>query len=180
MVCAQRLSASTDKSPAFLDARQQRDGLVLNAFRHQRINHQRVGETSCSIKSRAQRLSASTDKSPEVLAAYGVYASGAQRLSASTDKSLNSGNPSRDASCAQRLSASTDKSLVANPLSQFAATSAQRLSASTDKSLGLKRVPPVGRLGAQRLSASTDKSQPTLLKQPPCVLQCSTPFGING
>ena len=62
--CAQRLSASKDKSPGvgllddFLRA------VVLNAFRQQRIKHTTLLENRCVVvMARAQRLSASKDKS---------------------------------------------------------------------------------------------------------------------
>src|SRR5262249_21001481 len=59
---AQRLSASTDQSPRWHQCVRCRFE-VLNAFRHQRINHipKTIGLFSLNC---AQRLSASTDQSP--------------------------------------------------------------------------------------------------------------------
>ncbi len=84
---------------------------MLNAFRHQRINH--TERRSFLIASKcAQRLSASTDKSPLINLDSLGRLNCAQRLSASTDKSLNRiAVESRGTESAQRLSASTDKSL---------------------------------------------------------------------
>ena len=86
VICAQRLSASTDKSH-LAKVRSLIFPNVLNAFRHQRINHASM-EPNRRRPSRAQRLSASTDKSRDNARFQCFHAVGAQRLSASTDKSL--------------------------------------------------------------------------------------------
>ena len=62
--------------------------MVLNAFRHQRINHERVKARLKRVAS-AQRLSASKDKSRSLSPIPFPPPTGAQRLSASKDKSLD-------------------------------------------------------------------------------------------
>jgi len=81
-LCAQRLSAST-KEPLLRVLILRRAGTVLNAFRHQRKNHETEHERAAKARS-AQRLSAST-KEPLATAPIEVSGlAGAQRLSAST------------------------------------------------------------------------------------------------
>ena len=118
---------------------------MLNAFRHQRINHS------------------------EKLTSLPLVLPCAQRLSASKDKSLHPVLSLRFLSplSAQRLSASKDKSPELSKLRLFPSGCAQRLSASKDKSLhiDIDRIATFAR--AQRLSASKDKSRQVL-----CVSRC--------
>ncbi len=86
-MCAQRLSASKDKSQLRLSL-SLGVHLVLNAFRHQRINHDATRH-SILRSSGAQRLSASKDKSPCKTESLSPQIKCAQRLSASKDKSLS-------------------------------------------------------------------------------------------
>ena len=69
---AQRLSASTNESPD-LSVAVARAGHVLNAFRHQRMNHTGVATAVDLTGLSAQRLSASTNESPaEIRAKWDV------------------------------------------------------------------------------------------------------------
>ena len=108
---------------------------VLNAFRHQRINHPKCEHEHEPIglvlnAFRHQRINHS--RCPAGMAGVQIRA---QRLSASTDKSRPSlGMLGRGRICAQRLSASTDKSPSFGGINSKLGARAQRLSASTDKS----------------------------------------------
>ena len=108
---------------------------MLNAFRHQRMNHPRHPH-QLTHRLCAQRLSASTNESPSGSVLLGIALEGAQRLSASTNESrgdwvqcshvfqvLNAFRHQRmnhdgtrnkhiRGCCAQRLSASTNESPV--------------------------------------------------------------------
>ena len=177
---AQRLSASTDRSPEGI-CRGRVARKVLNAFRHQRIGHAwgvngDGSEPMCSTpfgingsvttkKHQARRL-VKACSTP-----FGINGS------VTSNGARNEKRPHKGA---QRLSASTDRSLDASPLLErvFHVLNAfrhQRIGHTAARRRGPRRCK-----GAQRLSASTDRSPANCVSC--CVISstCSTPFGING
>ena len=155
---------------------------MLNAFRHQRINHQQRGRR---IHSRTRVLNAFRHQRINHLGSQFIQKildRGAQRLSASKDKSQKAGVVAgQNTIGAQRLSASKDKSHATiffelNPvLPVLNAFRHQRINHTA-----LARVELSMLSSAQRLSASKDKSHCDGPQGVSMRCACSTPFGIKG
>ncbi len=197
---AQRLSASTEGTLSGDDGLQFH-GNVLNAFRHQRKEHdQRTAARG--HKFGAQRLSASTegtlargafcDADPECSTPFGINGrntqlsqvgrwerEGAQRLSASTEGTLWPGPGIWPIRCAQRLSASTEGTPVQRVSQFLPGFCAQRLSASTEGTPARGSWSPGSAcvLNAFRHQRKEHLDNMPLRNQEEL---CSTPFGING
>ena len=127
---------------------------MLNAFRHQRTNHDRLAVVS-EYRSSAQRLSASTNEP------LGLPRQARRRLhECSTPFGINERTTWQatcrkpSAACAQRLSASTNEPRRRLHHARLIRRCAQRLSASTNE---------------PRTVAAADRR----------LRLCSTPFGIN-
>ena len=152
---------------------------VLNAFRHQRINHNKLDRIGYRVKYvlnafRHQRINHTTAAfgSPQQMLVLNAFRH--QRINHNIDIDRIA-----TFARAQRLSASKDKSRSSFPCLPKFPSGAQRLSASKDKSRVYERFVWSNRcvLNAfrhQRINHSSSPSE--RLKR----LLCSTPFGIKG